>query len=84
MFEKTSSLTNNANKRPFVFNGSTGEQLSGLIYLPNRDVTYNSTTNIQASKMTLVVNTLIVNSANWTFEGAEGTSGSPVKVVLSR
>ena len=84
MFEKTSNPSNNANKRQFVFNGSTGEQLSGLIYLPNRDVTYNSTTNIQANKMTLVVNTLIVNSANWKFEGAGGTSGTPAKVVLSR
>ncbi|MFH1796632.1 MAG: pilus assembly protein TadG-related protein [Pseudomonadota bacterium] len=85
MFEKTSSATNNANKRQYVFNGSTGEYLEGLVYLPNRDVTYNSTTNVKASKLTMIVNTMILNSANWTFEGAGGGgSGSAASVVLSR
>ncbi|NJR14203.1 MAG: pilus assembly protein, partial [Phyllobacteriaceae bacterium] len=46
MFEKTSDAGNNANKRQYIFNGSNGEQLEGAIYLPNRDVTYNSTTNV--------------------------------------
>ena len=85
MFEKTSNATNNANKRQYVFNGSTGEYLEGLIYLPNRDVTYNSTTNVKASKLTMVVNTMILNSANWSFEGAGGGgSGSAASIVLSR
>jgi Flp pilus assembly protein TadG len=85
MFEKTSNASNNANKRQYVFNGSNGETLQGLIYLPNRDVTYNSTTNVNASKLTMIVNTMILNSANWTFEGAEGGgSGAASSVVLSR
>ncbi len=85
MFEKTSNAGNNANKRQYVFNGSNGETLQGLIYLPNRDVTYNSTTNVNASKLTMVVNTMILNSANWTFEGAEGAgAGAASSVVLSR
>ncbi|MCO5163849.1 MAG: pilus assembly protein TadG-related protein [Mesorhizobium sp.] len=85
MFEKTSNASNNANKRQYVFNGSTGEYLEGLIYLPNRDVTYNSTTNVKASKVTMLVNTMILNSANWTFEGAGGGgSGSASSIVLSR
>jgi Flp pilus assembly protein TadG len=67
MFEKTSESANNANKQPFVFNGSKGEALEGIIHLPNRDVTYNSTTN-STSHISLVVNTLIVNSANWNIE----------------
>lgn len=81
MFEKTSDPANNANKRQYVFNGSKGERLEGIIYLPNRDVTYNSTTNVTASKIDLVVNTVIVNSANWTFEAYGGGGSSSVKAV---
>ncbi len=84
MFEKTTSASNNAAKRPFVFNGSVSEELSGLIYLPNRDVTYNSTTNHDANEVELVVNTLIVNSANWkmTTKGKDTTAiaGKPMLV----
>lgn len=64
MFEKTSDAANNANKQQYVFNGSLGESLTGIIHLPNRDATYNSTTN-QTNKMSLVVNTIIMNSSNW-------------------
>lgn len=74
MFEKTSNAANNAQKRQYVFNGSVGEKLEGIIYLPNRDVTYNSTTNVSASKINLVANTMIVNSANWALEAYEGGS----------
>jgi len=81
MFEKTSDATNNANKRQYIFNGSKGERLEGIIYLPNRDVTYNSTTNVSASKINLVVNTLIMNSANWSFGGAGGSGTGGAKTV---
>ena len=83
MFEKTSDAANNANKRQYIFNGSKGEHLEGLIYLPNRDVTYNSTTNVNASNTTLVVNTMIINSANWNFSGADigSTSNSTPQQV---
>ena len=75
MFEKTSDLNNNRNKRQYVFNGSRGETLKGIIHLPNRDVTYNSTTN-QKSQISLVVNTIIMNSANWQIEPYEDTGAS--------
>ncbi len=71
MFEKTSDTGNNANKRQYVFNGSNGETLKGIIHLPNRDVTYNSTTN-QNSEISLVVNSMIINSANWQVEPYKG------------
>lgn len=75
MFEKTSDATNNSNKRQYIFNGSNGEQLEGAIYLPNRDVTYNSTTNVSGNKTTIVINTMIVNSANWKLESTGGSGG---------
>jgi Flp pilus assembly protein TadG len=86
MFEKTSDANNNRNTQQYIFNGSRGEILKGIIHLPNRDVTYNSTTN-QTNNITLVVNTIIMNSANWKIEpysggGTISTSGhSPPRIV---
>lgn len=80
MFEKTSGSAVGSNTRQYVFNGSKGETLEGVIYLPNRDATYNSTTN-QSNKITLVVNTMIINSANWLLEpfdsGVGKSTGAP-------
>ena len=77
MFEKTSDPANNAQKQQYVFNGSNGEELTGIIHLPNRNATYNSTTN-QTNRISLVVNTLIMNSANWKLTPYDGPgSGSP-------
>lgn len=73
MYESTSNASNNANKQQYIFNGSVGETLSGIIYLPNRNVTYNSTTN-QTSTISMVVNTMIMNSSNWAVEPYTGSS----------
>jgi hypothetical protein len=75
MYEKTSDSTNNRYPQQYVFNGSKGEKLEGIIHLPNRDVTYNSTTN-QTSKVTLVVNSIIMNSSNWNIEPYSGGSAT--------
>ena len=83
MFEKTSNIANNANKTQYIFNGSNGETLEGIIYLPNRNVTYNSTTNV-AAKISMVVNQIIFNSANWQIEpytGGGSTAGKSVRLV---
>ncbi|MGV3553148.1 pilus assembly protein TadG-related protein [Rhizobium sp.] len=84
MFEKTSVASNNNNKTQYIFNGSNGETLEGIIYLPNRNVTYNSTTNV-AAKISMVVNQIIFNSANWKVEpydgGASSSSGKMVRLV---
>lgn len=84
MFEKTSDSDNNTQKRQYIFNGSNSEHLEGVIYLPNRDVTYNSTTNITANRTVMVFNTLIMNSANWDFAGVSAgmASGAPTAVRL--
>lgn len=75
MFEKTSNAVVGSNTRQYIFNGSNGETLEGIIYLPNRDVTYNSTTN-QANKISMVVNTMIINSANWNLKAYDGADSS--------
>jgi hypothetical protein len=80
MFEKTSNVANNANKTQYIFNGSNGETLEGIIYLPNRNVTYNSTTNV-AAKISMVVNQIIFNSANWQIEPYDGGGSTAAKSV---
>jgi hypothetical protein len=75
MYEKTSDASNNRYPQQYVFNGSKGETLEGIIHLPNRDVTYNSTTN-QTSKITLVVNSIIMNASNWKIEPYTGGSST--------
>jgi hypothetical protein len=74
MFEKTSNAAVGSNTRQYIFNGSNGETLQGIIYLPNRDVTYNSTTN-QTNMISMVVNTMIVNSANWNLKPYDSSDG---------
>lgn len=84
MYEKTSDASNNRYSQQYVFNGSNGETLEGIIHLPNRDVTYNSTTN-QTSKIALVVNSIIMNASNWKIEPyTGGTSSSSVASVSAR
>lgn len=83
MFEKTSDASNNANKQQYIFNGSNGETLEGIIHLPNRNVTYNSTTNV-TSKITLIVNTMIMNSSKWQvapYDGGASAGGGMVRLT---
>jgi hypothetical protein len=50
---------------PFVFNDSSGETLSGLIYLPSRDLTFNATSNETTPAITVIANTAIFDVVNW-------------------
>jgi len=49
----------------FVFDDSVSESLSGLIYLPLRNVTFNSTSNETTPAITVVANTAIFDTLNW-------------------
>lgn len=60
----------------YIFNGSSSDVLSGVIYLVRRNVIYNATSNINAHRITLVVNTLIMNNTNWTFDPGPVLLGS--------
>ncbi len=69
----------------FILNDSAGHELEGLIYLPNRNVTINSGAHATLDKLTMVVNTLILNSMNWSVGPYSrrplGTTGSGRGVV---
>ncbi|BAM91649.1 hypothetical protein S58_56720 [Bradyrhizobium oligotrophicum S58] len=46
-------------------NGTSGSSFTGLIYLPSRNVTINSVSNVSSNSVTMVFNTLILNATNW-------------------
>jgi Flp pilus assembly protein TadG len=61
MFEPTGLSTSN-----LVFDGTTGTSFTGLIYLPSREVTINSTSTVSSNAVTMVFSTLILDTTSWT------------------
>lgn len=67
-------------RSPFVLDDSQGFDIEGLIYLPSRDTIFNASSSLANKKMTLVVNTLILNQTTWLLESGNGgfaSSGTP-------
>lgn len=52
----------------FVLDDSRSFNITGLIYLPSRDTTFNAASNVESKNFSLVVNTLILNQTNWTLD----------------
>jgi hypothetical protein len=61
MFEPTGLSTGN-----LVFDGTNGSSFTGLIYLPSRQVTINSTSTVTSNAVTMVFSTLILDTTSWT------------------
>lgn len=61
----------NLSKSPLVFNSTNDSLIEGLMYLPSRNVTFNSSSNITAHKVMLIYNTMILNAAGWVFSGSD-------------
>jgi hypothetical protein len=71
MFEKPGLGTS-----AFIFNDAKAMQMTGLIYLPSRDVTFNGGSSMTSRSFTMVVNTLILNETKWKLTPyANGISG---------
>jgi Flp pilus assembly protein TadG len=64
MFEPDSLSSSN-----LPIDGTSGSSLQGLIYLPSRNVTINSVSNVSADNVTMVFSTLIMNAMNWNIDG---------------
>jgi hypothetical protein len=70
MFEPTGLSNTN-----LPINGTSGSNFTGLMYLPSRDVTINSVSNVSSNSITMVFSTLILNSTNWSIApGAKSMS----------
>jgi Flp pilus assembly protein TadG len=76
MFEKSG-----LSRSQMIFNDARNMNLEGIIYLPSRDVTFNSGSALTSKKMTLVVNTLILDQTNW--ELSPGTAASATGGIQS-
>jgi Flp pilus assembly protein TadG len=64
MFEPDSLSSSN-----LPIDGTSGSSLQGLLYLPSRNVTINSVSNVSADNVTMVFSTLIMNAMNWNIDG---------------
>ncbi len=67
-------------KSSFTMNATNGATLTGLIYLPSRGLTLNSGASATSDALTMVLDTLIVNTVSWTLDSSAksiAASGSP-------
>jgi Flp pilus assembly protein TadG len=71
-FEKTG-----LNSSSFSVNGNASQHFEGLIYWPSRHVTFNSTSNVTADKVSIVVDKLTLNNTNWKLEPSEERLRNP-------
>jgi Flp pilus assembly protein TadG len=70
----------------FTIDGSGGHSFSGLIHLPSRDITFNDMSNVTSEAVTIVVNSMIVDTDSWTIASAPlsipatGTPSTPTLI----
>ncbi len=60
----------------FIFDDNRGFNMQGVIYLPSREVVFNSNSSARSQKMTAVVRKVIFNATRWTITSAAGGSGA--------
>jgi Flp pilus assembly protein TadG len=75
-------------KSSFSMNATNGATLTGLIYLPSRGLTLNSNASVASNNLTMVLDTLMVNTVNWSLDSstksisASGSSPTAAGVYL--
>ncbi|MDC7684297.1 pilus assembly protein TadG-related protein [Asticcacaulis sp. BYS171W] len=52
-------------KSDFIFNNAKSNKMTGLIWLPSRNVTFNAQSLMDSDSLTMVINRLIVNQTAW-------------------
>lgn len=71
----------NLPKSDFIFNDSVANNLTGVIWLPSRTVTWNAKSGVASDSLTLVTWRLILNNTTWTLNPFEKTGGKAVASV---
>ena len=66
----------------FILDDTKGFNVSGIVYLPSRQVVINSGGNASTHQLSAVFNTLIINNAHWTLDPYD-SSGSGAGSVIS-
>jgi len=82
MYEPGGLTTSNATIDTSTLN------MTGLIYLPSRKLTANSTSNLTSTGLTMVLSTLTLNTTNWTMAPSAASkalsSGTTTSAYLSK
>lgn len=60
----------------FIFNDNLGFEMTGVLYLPSREVVFNSNSTARSYKMTAVMRKVIFNQTKWTITSYYAGSGS--------
>jgi len=60
----------------FTVNATNGAAISGLIWLPSRNLTLNAGASATSNNLTMVLNSLIMNTVNWTVAPSSKTIAS--------
>lgn len=55
-------------KSDFIFNNAVSNKMTGLIWLPSRNVTYNAKSLMQSDALSMVMHRLILNNTTWNLE----------------
>jgi hypothetical protein len=74
-------------RSPMVFNGNAGHRFKGLFYLPSRDAIFNGVSSVSSESITLVFNTIILDTLDWKFHSAGRSidpTGAKVGVTLAK
>lgn len=61
----------NLAKTSFTMNATDGANLEGLMYLPSRNLTLNAGASVESNALTMVLNSLVMNTVNWTLTPAD-------------
>lgn len=62
-------------RSPFLFNDTPGNTLDGVMYLPSRDMIYNSGSDAHGDRLAMVFNTLTLNQTTWRLGPVDGLTG---------
>ena len=57
-------------KTSFTVNGGSTHSFQGLVYLPSRNITFNDMANATSESMTIVVNSIILNTLTWNLQSS--------------
>jgi hypothetical protein len=69
----------------FIINDNLGFGMEGNIYLPSREVVFNSNSSLRTKKITLVSRTMIFNNVKWKLEPYEqDNNGKNAEVRLTK
>jgi len=60
----------------FIFNDSVANSLTGVIWLPSRNVTFNAKSGVNSDALTMVVYRMILNTTTWTLNPLSGSSSA--------